>query len=186
MGADEPYASVHHAYTALGPAAYYQRHGAAYRNPHEPAVFKLIALVLCEWPVDTSRVLDLAAGSGEITLALEAARGTDGIRIDATDPYTQSAYADRTGRMCEPHSFEKIAAGVLDGRSYSLVACSFAMHLAAPSLLPPLALALARVATQLLVITPHKRPVIRPAWGWTLTHEQAIDRVRARLYTCAL
>ena len=126
-----------------------------------------------------SHVLDLAAGSGEVTLALLGVAPT---KVSAIDPYTAVAYEQRTGRPCEAMSFEKIAAGGLRGRTYSLVVCSFAMHLAEPSRLPTLCWELATVAKQLLILTPHKRPLIQPAWGWTLAQECLHRRVRARLY----
>ncbi|MGC4031852.1 MAG: hypothetical protein QM754_09000 [Tepidisphaeraceae bacterium] len=113
-----------------------------------------------------------------MTLALGSRAG----RIDAIDPYTGSAYSRRVGRPCERMSFEEIAAGGLRGRSYSLIVCSFALHLAEPSRLPTLCWELAGVADQLLVLTPHKRPVIDDAWGWRLEEETVRQRVRARLY----
>ena len=102
--------------------------------------------------------------------------------IAAIDPFTAVAYTRRTGLPCEAMTFERIAAGGLRGRRYSLIVCSFALHLAMPSRLPTLCWELAGVARQLLILTPHKRPTIDPAWGWSLTHECLHERVRARLY----
>jgi hypothetical protein len=102
--------------------------------------------------------------------------------ISAIDPFTAKAYEARTGRPCENMSFEQIASGGLRGRRFSMIVCSFALHLAEPSRLPTLCWELAGVAGQLLILTPHKRPTIEPAWGWTQTHETLYQRVRARLY----
>ena len=171
-------ASIHDAYVDHGTRGYYQQFGAEYRNPHEAIVFDLLQAVAREWPVDLTNVLDLAAGSGEVTLALHSSAQA----IAAIDPFTAVAYEGRTGQACEKMTFEAIAAGGLQGRRYSLIVCSFAMHLVEPSRLPTLCWALAEVTGQLLILTPHKRPDLEPAWGWGLTHERLLDRVRARLY----
>ena len=42
---------------------------------------------------------------------------------------------------------------------------------------------LARQAARLLVLTPHKRPHLRPEWGLRLELELVVDRTRARLYS---
>ena len=176
------YASVHDAYVARGPEQFYREHGHAYRNPHEPALAELIQQVVRDWPLDLTHVLDLAAGSGEVTLSLQAAVPELLTQISAIDPYTSQAYTDRTGLPCERLTFEEIEGGGLRGRTYSLIVCSFAMHLAGESRLPALCWALAEVSPALLILTPHKRPVLKPQWRWRQTHELVHDRVRARLY----
>jgi hypothetical protein len=60
--------------------------------------------------------------------------------------------------------------------------CSYALHLLQPSRLPQLAYTLSQLAPSLLVLTPHKRPDLRPEWGWALRAEQVVERVRARHY----
>jgi hypothetical protein len=60
--------------------------------------------------------------------------------------------------------------------------CSFALHLVALSRLPGLAAQLSSIGTALLVLTPHKRPQLRPEWGWLCADELLIERVRARYY----
>jgi hypothetical protein len=139
--------------------------------------------VLADWPIDPARVLDLAAGSGEATLAIRDAAPQ--AAIDAVDPYTHAAYFDRVGKACEAVSFEDVAAGVLAGRSYTLIVCSFALHLAEVSRLPAICTALAAISPALMILTPHKKPEIKPAWSWTLDRETVHDRVRARLYQSA-
>jgi len=79
-----------------------------------------------KWQPDLSHVLDLAAGSGEVTLLLRE-RGVS--RVDGIDPYTAEAYRQRTNQEAEPLTFADIAAGSLAGRRYSLIVCSFALHL---------------------------------------------------------
>jgi SAM-dependent methyltransferase len=166
-------------YEKHGVRGYYQEFGAAYRNPHEFAVRQALHAAVATWALDLSRVLDLACGSGEATLAL---REIGAGQIDGIDPYTTQAYQARTGAPAEPLTFEAVAAGALDGRRYSLIVCSYALHLLAPSRLPRLAYQLSRLAPALLVLTPHKRPDLRAEWGWRLAGELRVERVRVRAY----
>jgi hypothetical protein len=171
--------SVRGGYARLGVEAYYRRHAATYRNPHEDAVRAALAHAVADWTLDLSHVLDLAAGSGEVTLAL---RDLGAARVDGIDPFTADAYHARTGAHCEAMDFAAVAAGALAGRRYSLVVCSFAMHLCEPSRLPGLAQQLSTVAPSLLILTPHKRPLLRAEWGWEVLGERVTERVRARVY----
>lgn len=172
-------ASVRSAYIAEGVVGYYRAHGATYRNPHEAAVAACVAELLRRDPPGPGLILDLACGSGEVTLALRAAGARE---IAAADPYTQAAYVARVGQAAERLGFEQIAAGALSGRQYALVVCSFALHLIAASRLPGVLTQLALVSPRLWIISPHKRPVIRPEWGWRLREDVVIDRVRARAF----
>ena len=175
-----PEEALRHLYERHGVEGYYAQFGDQYRNPHEQRVRAALHAAVAAWQPDLSRVLDLACGSGEATLALhELGAGS----VDGIDPYTAGAYQARTGRLSENFTFEAIAAGALAGRRYSLVVCSYALHLLEPSRLPRLAYELSRLAPSLLILTPHKRPAIRPEWGWQLAGEQVVERVRARLYT---
>ena len=175
--------SIRGEYDRLGPAAYYRLHGPAYRNPHEPVVAKALAVAFGRWRPDLTRVLDLAAGSGEATLAL---RALGAAAVDGVDPFTHAAYERRTGRPAERLTFEDVAAGALAGRAYSLAVCSFAMHLCDASRLPGLANQLALAAPALWVVTPHKRPHLLPAWGWELADELVVERVRVRYHRSTL
>jgi hypothetical protein len=175
---DEP-TSIHGQYAELGVRQYYETHGATYRNPHEPIIHELLALAMQTWHPDLSHVLDLACGSGEATLAL---RPLGAGRIDGLDPYTGSAYQARTGQAAEAITFEQIAGGALSGREYSLIVCSFALHLIQVSWLPAVCYQLSQTSTALLILTPHKRPDLKPVWGWNMQHELIHKRVRARFY----
>ena len=111
------------------------------------------------------------AGSGEVTLLL---RERGAARIDGIDPYTAEAYRRRTGQEAQPLTFANIAAGALAGRRYSLIVCSFALHLCEQSRLPRLMMELRTISDALLILTPHKRPEIREEWGWELFGELII------------
>lgn len=166
-------------YEKHGIAGYYSRHGGLYRNPHERIVRLVISAAVRRWRPDLAHVLDLACGSGEVTLAL---RELGAGQVDGVDPFTGDAYFSRTGQRAEAFSFEQVAAGSLARRRYSLIVCSFAMHLIEKSRLPALLAQLGLIADRLLIVTPHKRPEIKAQWGWVLDQELMIERVRARLY----
>lgn len=171
--------SIRREYERHGARDYYQRFGGEYRNPHEAIVVQCIAEAVRRWPLDLSHVLDLAAGSGEATLALrESGAGA----IAGVDPYTADAYFARTGQSAEKFAFADIAAGALSGRRYGLIVCSFALHLCEISRLAGVAYALGRASDSLLILTPHKRPNLKKEWGWELADEFIIERVRGRWY----
>ena len=174
---DEP--SIRAEYQSRGVGGFYAESGADYRNPHEPQVRRCIRLAVEKWRPDLSRVLDLAAGSGEATLVL---RELGAGNVDGVDPFTSEAYHRRTGRLAEKLTFADVAAGALAGRRYTLMVCSYALHLCEPSRLPAVAQQLSLVGEVLLILTPHKRPVIKPQWGWYLVGEEVSERVRGRLY----
>ena len=180
---DAESAALRHHYEEHGVEGYYSQFGADYRNPHEPIIREVIQEAVRYWKLNLTHVLDLACGSGEVTLALTEIAGDPGCgQIDGIDPHTGEAYLARTGKQAEAISFEQIAAGALAGRQYSLIVCSFAMHLIDESWLPVLLAQLGFVSDCLLILTPHKRPEIKAAWGWKLEDEFVCERVRARLY----
>lgn len=166
-------------YEQHGVDGYYSKFGAKYRNPHESIIRRVLCEAVARWQLDLDSVLDLACGSGEATIAL---RESGCRQIEGLDPFTGQAYLNRTGLQAESFSFEQIAMGALAGRHYSLLVCSFALHLIDESWLPALMAQLGLIADCLLVITPHKRPEIRSEWGWGLMDEFVTERVRARLY----
>jgi hypothetical protein len=168
-----------------GPELWYRAHGEEYRNPHEVAVRAAIDFAIVHWPeIDFSRSVDLAAGSGEATLAI--AHHFPKAEIEGHDPFTAAAYRERTGKPCQPTTFEQLALGEVVLTECSCIVVSCALHLAGDSWLPSLCLALAQSAPELLVITPVTRPSIRAEWGWSLRGEQAVlcegKNVRLRWY----
>jgi SAM-dependent methyltransferase len=181
--ADDDELCIRGEYERLGADAYYRAHGGEYRNPHEQAIEKALKSAVAKWRPDLSHVLDLAAGSGEATIILQNLGAAE---VEGIDPYTADAYERRVGRPCERISFEQVADGALAGRRYSLVVCSFAMHLLDESRLPLLAMQLAMIAPRLWIVTPHKRPRLERAWGWETEDEIIVRRVRIRSHQSTL
>lgn len=177
-----------HRYQQQGPTEYYRRHGEEYRNPHEAAVRQGVEHAVRVWGVDCTRALDLAAGGGEVTLALQAL--LPGGQVEGIDPYTAKLYERRTGRPCQEVSFEAIAQYNHVLSTYSCILASCALHLVEDSWLAPLCLALASAAPHLIVITPLTRPDIRPEWGWRLVEATSLEAegrsVRLRWYRSSL
>lgn len=155
--------AIRHGYVQHGVEGYYTRFGARYRNPHESAIVEAVAAAHRRSALPLDAVLDLACGSGEATRAVSALGAS---AVTGVDPYTGAAYAGRTGRAAIELDFAQIAAGALDGRRFSLIVCSFALHLCDASRLPGVTWALAGLAETMLVLSPHKRPPIE--LGWTL------------------
>ncbi len=162
-------------YSRSGPTAYYLQHGDQYQNPHEPAVAAAVRYAAIHWSfkIDFSHVLDLAAGSGEVTVALNDLLPE--ARIEGIDPYTHRLYQQRTGRPCLAVTFEQLAKGEHELSTYRCIIVSCALHLVAASWLPSLCLRLSAAAPDLLVLTPITRPEIRPSWGWVLQSECLIE-----------
>ena len=96
--------------SSYGVEGFYQEFGDEYCNPDEATIRSALRRAHSRWQVDTTHVLDLACGSGEVTLAL---RQLGYPRIEGIDPHTGAAYQDRTGQPARALSFEQIAAGAL-------------------------------------------------------------------------
>lgn len=60
--------------------------------------------------------------------------------------------------------------------------CSFALHLCEPSRLFATLHALSLSARWLLVLAPHKRPVVLPQHGWARVAATKTDRTHLRVY----
>src|SRR5258708_16107377 len=147
--------SIRGQYERYGVQGYYERSGDTYRNPHEAAIRVVLRQAVEHWRPDVSHVLDLACGSGEVTLALRELGCT---AIDGIDPYTGDAYLERTGQTADSYTFENIAAGAISDRSHSFIICSFAPHLVEKSRLPTLAYQFSFIPPPLFLIPPPQRP----------------------------
>lgn len=175
--------SIRSKYKQFGVKDFYTFHGGEYKNPHEPAIRESIDYICNNWDLDFSKVLDLACGKGEVTKALEANGVMD---IEAVDGFLASEYTKSTGRKCYSMTFDDIMRGSLRGKNYSLVVCSYALHLLEESKLPMFLLQLPDITDNLLILSPHKKPYIKDGWGWELEKEIEIERVRSRFLTSTI
>lgn len=122
--------AIRKGYEEYSVKGFYEKFGDEYRNPHEAAIEQILQISVKNWQLDLHQVLDLACGSGEVTLILKSLGAEN---IDGIDPYTYNAYLKRTGKTAETYNFEEIAEGILSDRYYSLIVCSFALNLVAES-----------------------------------------------------
>lgn len=67
-------------------------------------------------------------------------------------------------------------------KKYDTIIYCFALHLLEESKLPIFLYKLTQISNQLLIISPHKKPIIKNEWGWLIQDETIIDKVRIRLY----
>lgn len=169
--------SVRNGYEKFGVENYYKLHSKDYKNPHRSIIEKILSDTRCNQYIK-GNVLDLCCGSGEVTKILKS-RGLCNECIGC-DPYTYDLYKEETGCQCLQYSFKDIALGVLSSEDYSVIVCSFALHLCESSMLDTVLYQLSRISDILIIITPHKRPEIRNYWN--LVDEFVVDRVRCRIY----
>lgn len=171
--------SVRSKYQKYGVKNFYKWYYDQYNNPHEPIIKKAIQYINNNWDVDFSNTLDLACGTGEVTRILVDLGYNN---IEGVDAYSCDFYNKKTNKNCEPISFDDIIKGNLDDKKYSIIVCSFALHLLEPSKLPIFLYKIAQISNQLLILSPHKKPEIKEEWGWILDEEINIDKVRIRLF----
>lgn len=172
-------------YDAYGAEGYYRDHAGDYTNPHLPQIEALLARNAHR--LDTSGgVLDFAAGGGEVSAFLH----TQGVtQLIGCDPFTYELFEKQTGLPCLRLSFRDVIRSGLPGQ-YSLIVCSFALHLCPQKELFPLVWNLLQAAPGLAIITPHKRPELEKLPGielaWQDTAETARGKkVRMKLYRLA-
>ncbi len=151
--------AIRNEYTDLGVEAFYAQNGDKYENPHEAQVRLLVQKNAHK--LDCSAVLDLACGSGEVTRAL-----TDICieNIIGCDPFTHRLYEKQTQKKCFTFTFDDFMRGkhleVWKEKQFGVIICSFALHLQPEKKLYSLVSALFFLTDTLVVITPHKRPML--------------------------
>jgi hypothetical protein len=206
--------SMRENYSEGGVETYYKTKGSSYQNPHYPSICKATSLIMDEYleligaeAEDEqklhAKVLDLACGSGEATLAISewlqhgtrrrskqsAPAPPPKSRLDLTfsacDPFTHKAYRERTGLECKQWSFEDLSNGAADEDRYHLVISSYALHVASSSTLFTCLLQLSFTCTHLIILSPHKKPepsLVERGGHWQLVKSLVEDRVHAWLY----
>jgi len=167
--------SIREAYETLGVEGFYKQHGSSYTNPHEASIKEVLDASISFWNPDLTNVLDLACGDGVITRNLKATN------VVGIDPYTNEAYLSKTGKQALTYTFDDISNGAISDHRYSLIICSYALHLVEQSKLRKLEYMLALISKYMLIISPHKNPTI--VNGWTLKpYDLYLERIRAKYY----
>lgn len=168
---------VRNEYSDIGVEAFYKKHSMDYRNPHEQKIYTILSNFLNENCFEKDlKILDLCAGSGEITRIL---KDNNFENIIGSDPFTNNLYRKSTNKECLNLSFKDLAQGKLK-ESFDLVICSFAMHLAEKSLLPNILYNLSIKSKRMIILTPHKKPDIN--MFFQLKEEIYKDKIRLRYY----
>jgi len=168
-------------YEKLGVEKYYKKYAFKYTNPHFLQIEEL--LINNEKHIDYSKVLDFCAGGGEASKVLQEL-GYKGMM--GSDPFTHKLYKRNVKRPCEKWSFEEVIRQKMTG-DYSSIICSFGMHLCEEKKLYPLTLELFQHAPTLVIITPHKRPILEEITGIEKVHEDFAltpkgKKVRLKVY----
>lgn len=149
--------AIRNAYAEKGVADFYAAEGHLYKNPHEPQVAELVAKSTSWWT--GNKVWDLCCGSGEVSRAI--LKGVSSPDIFASDPFTGMAFKDQHPDIAfADWTFEDIAKGVASNHRFDAVYCSFALHLCPEDWLYQVCNQIFNVAPVLIIITPHKRPVL--------------------------
>lgn len=161
--------SLRSLYKKHGFIKYYEHEAKDYSNPHAPIIAKGLTKVIDEWNLPRNNILDLASGNGLVTKLLTE---LDCSNITSVDPYLGSSDTLR-------YSFDDIT-NLIFNQQFSLTICCFALHLLESSKLPSFLYSLREMSPQLLIISPHKRPVIKDAYN--LTHSTIVDRVHFKRY----
>lgn len=141
-------------YEHLGVEQYYKQYAAQYVNPHLAQIQDL--LLKNKQNLDYSSILDFCAGGGEVSAVVQSLGHQ---KIAASDPYTQQLFFRNMGFEPQKWSFEDIIRGKIQGQ-YSTVICSFAMHLCPLKQLYPLIVQLFGTTAVVVIISPHKRPIL--------------------------
>ena len=171
---------------------YYTDNGSAYINPHEVFMKPVLKDIIDSWikplypeqDLSPITVFDLACGSGEAALVFQEAGAK---HITGCDPYTFEAFTKRTGLPVRKDTFLDISKGSLGlTKTYDVIVCSYALHLAPVSLMSQLCLSMALVAEYLFIVSPHKFPLMREEYGWELLHDTTVTRVHCRLFKSKL
>lgn len=87
-------------------------------------------------------------------------------KIQGIDPYTFAKYKEMTGLDCGTFTFVDILEGALDEQRFDAIIVSYALHLVKESMLHNFCHKLASISKKLIIISPHKFPIMRETFGW--------------------
>ncbi|MEL7120522.1 MAG: hypothetical protein AAFO07_13810 [Bacteroidota bacterium] len=166
--------AIRNQYEDLGVEGYYEKYGKDYTNPHFDQIKAL--LINNQHRVNYQNVLDFCCGAGEVTQVVQSLGFNS---ITGSDPYTQEAYTQHTQLPCETWSFEWVMKNGLPV-TYSSIICSFALHLCPDEILFPVTYQLFQATSQLVIITPHKRPALEKYENFKLDWEDHVLTARGK------
>jgi 2-polyprenyl-3-methyl-5-hydroxy-6-metoxy-1,4-benzoquinol methylase len=166
-------------YEQHGVKEYYLSNSDGYSNPHASDIQFLLkdtpSILNPNWSY-----LDLACGDGIVSKALI---DSSCYNIEGCDPFLSGLYEKNTGKKCHPISFEQISFGILSdlNKKYDAVICSYALHLAPTSFIPNILFQLREVSDKLIILTPHKRPVIGDLF-WNIKLNKKLNKTTIKVY----
>lgn len=166
-------------YEDLGVEDFYKKKGHEYINPHLQYIEESIKTIVDEGIVDLSKVLDLGAGTGEVTNTLN---DLGYYNVVGADLYLCKEYEENTGYKCMELSFDDIQQGKLSDKKYTTVICSYALHLADKSILHDLLWELSLISDYLVILSPTKKPEISND-SWELMYSFTNGKSKNRIYT---
>jgi ubiquinone/menaquinone biosynthesis C-methylase UbiE len=121
-------------YDTIGSYCFYQSFlldtNTTYNNPHSKKFNYIICKILKHITINDYPILDLSAGSGQITKELQQLK-TLSNEIIGCDPYLFEQYKKATGNKCHQYTFDDIICGnaINFPQQLSIVFCSYALHL---------------------------------------------------------
>lgn len=167
--------SIRNQYQLYGVDDFYRKHGHNYQNPHQKDVHKQLQLVYDEGIFDICNVLDLCCGSGEVSSWVIE----NGGNVTGCDPFTHEAYLQRIGVEPLRYSFEDIVNTPLP--KVQTIICSYALHLCHKSIFDVVCYRLAEACDKLVILTPHKKPVIQNFFD--LQYDKWTTTVKTKVYS---
>ncbi len=174
--------AIRNQYQEMGVEQFYMKNGTEYSNPHFLFIEEL--LIRNKDRIDYSNALDLCCGAGEVSLIL---RDQFNEISFASDPFTQNAFKKNLKRECFSWSFDDIITKGIE-QKFTVVICSFAMHLCKAEKLYPLVSQIFKSTEELIILTPHKRPALEKLTGVVLNYKDFVltergKKVRLKSYS---
>lgn len=162
-------------YARIGVENFYKKNKSTYVNPHLKNIHLALDWVLSK--IKITSIIDLAAGTGEVTSYLKNKNITDAIGID---PYLSETYEKNTGNDSLNLSFQDIATEGI-GYHAQTVICSYALHLCPKSYLNNLMYNLHEICEYFVLISPSKYPIISEDY-FELIDSIIINKTHCKIY----
>ncbi len=162
---------------------YYINHGNSYSNPHQNSIEKIVKDVVTTFFTIQHSYLDLGCGGGQVSMALNSIGCKNVVGLD---PYTTSLYKKNCPFPILAHSFQDVAYNKIQLDNCDVVIASFSLHLCPLHDLKLLCINLALVCQWLVIISPHKNPILTDDCGFKLVEFFKSDRIHVRIYKSEL